>query len=164
MARTRGGDIYGNAPACSTARVGTPSPGHPRTARWRAGSPSDRTLRHGPECFIQMAPPRARGAPECPDGSPPGSPMPPQSTVSRTGTAPGGADSAPSDLECGSDSRSGRPRGAVAPHHPTPAPPLRAAASAQTAGPLSGGAPWGGGRGARIPPPPVGPPDVWRAR
>src|SRR5438445_12775866 len=27
MVRTRGGGIYGNDPACSTARVGTPSPG-----------------------------------------------------------------------------------------------------------------------------------------
>src|SRR6266508_416122 len=84
-----------------------------------------------------MASPRAHGPPECPHGSPPRSPVPRQSAVSRPGRAPGGARAAPSDLECGPDSRAGRPGGAVTPHHPTPAPPLRAAAPAQTAGTLS---------------------------
>src|SRR6516162_5479244 len=84
-----------------------------------------------------MAPPRAPSAAAGPDGSPPRSPVPRQSAGARAGSAVGGAGKAPSDLECGPAPRPGRPDGALAAHHPTPAPSLRAAAPAQTAGPLS---------------------------
>src|SRR5215471_16502046 len=84
-----------------------------------------------------MAPPRAPSAAACPDGSPPGATVSPQSPVPRAGTTACGAGPAPSDLECRPDPGEGRPCGAVAPHHSTPAPSLRVAASAQTAGPMS---------------------------
>src|SRR5262249_60107642 len=60
-----------------------------------------------------------------------------QSADSRRGSTPGGTGPAPSDLECRPDPGEGRPSGALAPHHSTPAPSLRVAAPAQTAGPLS---------------------------
>src|ERR671925_358672 len=83
-----------------------------------------------------MAPPRTYGPPGCPDGSPPGATVPCQSAVARQGSTPGGAGPTSSDLECRTAPREGWSCGALAPHHPTPPPPLRAAPPAQTVSPL----------------------------
>ena len=55
----------------------------------------------------------------------PGPQRPANRLVARRGRAPGSTRPAPSDLECGPDPGQGRPGGAVAPHHSTPASPLR---------------------------------------
>src|SRR5256886_15630292 len=122
----RGGGTYGNAPACPTARVGTPSARRPGPPRWGTEAPGRGTLGYGPQEPLSMAPPRAHGPPGGPDRSPPGAAMPPPSAVSRCGAAPGGAGPAPSPLGCGAAPRPGRPGGAGAPHHPTPPAPLPA--------------------------------------
>src|SRR6266568_7093406 len=85
-----------------------------------------------------MAPPRAHGPPMCADGSPPRTALPCQSALACAGTTARGAGPASSALECSADPGQGWPGSVLAPHHSTPAPSLRAAAPAQTAGPLSG--------------------------
>src|SRR5262249_20988878 len=81
-----------------------------------------------------MASPGARGAPECPDRSPPGSQVSLQSSVPRPGAAAGGAGPAPSDVECGADPCANGRGGAVSWHDPTSAPSLPVAALVQPAG------------------------------
>src|SRR6266567_1568177 len=100
-----------------------------------------------------MAPPRAPSAAACPDGSPPGAAVSPQSPIPRAGTTAGGAGPAPSDLECRPDPRQGRPGGAGAPHDSTPAASLPTAPPPQTAGASSAReAPRGRGEGRGSPP------------
>src|SRR5262249_37556812 len=83
-----------------------------------------------------MAPPRPHGPPGSTDGSPPRAAVSRQSALARAGTTARGAGPASSDLECGADPCQGWPDSAIPPHHSTPAPPLCAAALAQTANPL----------------------------
>src|SRR5438874_7612307 len=100
-----------------------------------------------------MAPSRPHGPPECLDGSPPWSPVPRQSAVARSGTTARDPGPAPSDLECGADPGPGRPSGAVTAYHPTSAPPLPAAAPAETAGtPAARQAPHAEGEARSAPP------------
>lgn len=63
----------------------------------------------------------------------PGPPVSRQSAGARARTAARRASPAPCDLECQAAPGPGRPGGAVAAYHPTPAPSLPAAAPAETA-------------------------------
>src|SRR5262249_56636070 len=89
-------------------------------------------------------------------GPPPRAAVSRQSALARAGTTARGAGPASSDLECGADPCQGWPDSAIPPHHSTPAPPLCAAALAQTANPLPARpAPHTAGAAGSSPPPPA---------